>query len=335
MTHGVNMAAQAASGSDSTGQTQDKPHFATGKNRGDAYSFMMAVMMGKLLGSNASETKAQKIQEKRNFLKDALETAMKQIQDFGGLEEWLDNLEQHDKGYSPAMQAWIKNEASQMENFKDKSADKAIAAADKNIKSDLSALKSMESSLKFDEHSVSNVENTISSTEEKFKDAIDATKAKFTEKIDHLKSEIGHHWYDWLGKNKGIYVAIGVLYAAEGVALGAEYTGEGFALGGLYTALGLAKMAVASDKANIKADKKQLHKDQGKLSQAENALRSAQNNLMGILENNGKSQGDGAKSGLQTYKSEQSKLQAVENTLASLMGDISQNSGHASSKSSH
>lgn len=334
MTHGVTMPAAAGASDPANGGT----HFAKGKNRGESYSYMMALMMGKVLGSNTHETKAQKQEEKENFLKEAIETAMEQIQDFGQLEEWLNQLQNNDQGYSPAMQAWIRNEASQMKNFKDNNATTAINNAEQNIKTDLTSLKDDESALKENEHDVASVENAISTTERKFKDAVHTVENKFEKEIKHLESKkVNTHWYEpWTYlENAGIDVAIAASRIAEGITLGAMYTAEGITLAGLYTALGVCKLAVASDKANIKADKKQLHKDQGKLSQAENALRSAQNNLMGILENNGKSQGDGAKSGLQTYKSEQSKLQAVENTLASLMGDISQNSGHASSKSSH
>lgn len=285
-----------------SGGTPPQPHFTKGAKRTEAYKWMLASMMSTVLWNQDNETKAHKKRAAQDFLKRAIETAMQQIDDFGDLTSWLNQLKNNDGGYTPSMQAWIHNLASQMGNFKDEKDEKAITDAQTTIKTKKTALES-------DEKMLGRWEDAANSILKKIKDKnslINSLKGKLDnpflgdDEIGDLNDEIGS-LKDDVGELETKYAA------AKGMAL-------------------LYKENVSDDKDAIKSATAQLN----------NALRAPQSQrvyLMKRIENNGESQGDEAKEGIQEYKSDQSKKQATFQTLLSIMDNISDNAKRPAPKS--
>ncbi len=306
-------------------------HCEKGKNRGDSYSYMMALMMGDVLGSNAHETKAQKEEEKENFLKTAIETAMEDIHDFGQLETWLTQLQQNDHGYSPSMQAWIKNELSQIKNFKNSDESKSMIAAEASVKSDLVELKNDQATLDTYSSNITKYKNTIEMLESGSGAAEKAVKDTFEKEIKYLESKkVATHWYEpWTyAENAALDAAIGASRVAEGAALGALCVHEASLIVILYANLGVAEMRKALEKSKFNRDTKTLQKDKSLVAQGTNA----QNNLVSRLENSGKTNAAVAQFKLRSDTREQSKIQDVENSFESLIGDLARSSALPSSR---
>ncbi|MCK4934051.1 MAG: hypothetical protein KAR79_00530 [Simkaniaceae bacterium] len=303
------------------------PKKGKGANRGDAFGYLMALMMSKTLGADSNLSKAQRKQEAENFLKQSIETAMRKISSFGQLKIWLNQMVQDSKGYSPAMQAWMKNMASQMNNFSDSKGEKAITKAQTALNTDFKVLQEDQKSLNECKDDIRGCNKEIADTKKNF---VNGLLKPYRLEIARLEREKAHTKSPF--KKAALDIEIAAVWTAEKAALPAIYTAEGAKLAALYSARGIDTNQLSDFQEDVKLDQSKVNKDQKNLNIAEYNIRSEKTNLKDRLENRGKKLGSEAKSGLTQEEVSYHKRQQIEENFAMIIGAVSTNSAQPREK---